>query len=101
MIKLLKGLMITLSATFRTPVTGEYPIPEKRIPVKNKFMGFPALTYDFEIDEPYCTGCMVCIRNCPTACMSANMKDNEKFTENKSSRKNRGTPKKPKDSPEK
>ncbi len=79
--------MITLSATFRTPVTGEYPIPEKRIPVKNKFMGFPALTYDFEIDEPYCTGCMVCIRNCPTACMSANMKDNEKFTENKSSRK--------------
>ncbi len=84
MIKLIKGLIITLSTALRSPVTGEYPMPEKRIPVKNKFMGFPALTYDFEIDEPFCTGCMVCIRNCPTSCMSANMKDNEKFTENKS-----------------
>ena len=87
MIKLLKGLIITLSTAFRAPVTGEYPIPEKRIPVKDKFMGCPALTYDFEVDEPYCTGCMVCIRDCPTACMTANMKDNKKFAENKSSRK--------------
>ena len=82
----LKGLWVTLVSTFngfRQPVTRQYPSTGnfwKRVdtptPVQPRFMGFPALTWDGQVEEPYCTGCMVCIRNCPTLCMSATMKDN-------------------------
>ena len=71
----------------RRPVTAQYPEPEKRQPVQDRFMGFPALTWDYEVVEPYCTGCMVCIRECPTQCMSAQMKDNPKAAEGTSSRR--------------
>ena len=50
-------------------------------------MGFPALTWDYTADEPYCTGCMVCVRECPTQCMSATMKDNPQHPEGKSKRR--------------
>ena len=50
-------------------------------------MGFPALTWDESVGEPYCTACMVCIRNCPTLCMTATMKDNPLHKEEKSSRR--------------
>jgi len=50
-------------------------------------MGFPALTWDDEIGEPFCTSCMVCIRQCPTQCMSSVMKDNPLHEEEKSSRR--------------
>ena len=39
------------------------------------------------MDEPFCTACMVCIRNCPTQCMSATMKDNPLQQEGKSHRR--------------
>ena len=52
------GLLVTIKTTFRKPVTAEYPVQEKRLPLADKYMGFPALTWDFEVDEPYCTGCM-------------------------------------------
>ena len=39
------------------------------------------------MDEPFCTGCMVCIRNCPTQCMTATMKDNPKFADESSKRR--------------
>jgi NADH-quinone oxidoreductase subunit I len=88
MLNSLKGLMLTLNSTMkglRRPVTQEYPkVPT---PVKNRFMGFPALTWDDNVPEPFCTGCMVCIRNCPTQCMSASMKDNPLNEEGKSSRR--------------
>ena len=88
MLNSLKGLMLTLNSTMkgiRMPVTQEYPkVPT---PVKNRFMGFPALTWDDDVPEPFCTGCMVCIRNCPTQCMSASMKDNPLNEEGKSSRR--------------
>ena len=45
------------------------------------------MTWDGEVNEPFCTGCMVCIRNCPTQCMSAAMKDNPLNAEDKSHRK--------------
>ena len=67
----LTGLLVTLKTTFRTPVTDEYPLPMKRKELADKYMGFPALTWDFDVSEPYCTGCMVCVRECPTQCMSA------------------------------
>ena len=78
------GLLVTIKTTFRKPVTAEYPVQEKRLPLADKYMGFPALTWDFEVDEPYCTGCMVCVRECPTQCMSAQMKDNQAFSNGKS-----------------
>ncbi len=87
MIGFLEGLVVTLKTTLRRPVTAQYPDPRKRVQVAARFMGFPALTWDAEIAEPYCTGCMVCIRDCPTQCMSAQMKDNPLFTEGKSRRR--------------
>ena len=81
------GLLVTIKTTFRKPVTAEYPVQEKRLPLADKYMGFPALTWDFEVDEPYCTGCMVCVRECPTQCMSAQMKDNQAFSNGKSGRR--------------
>ncbi len=93
----LKGLLLTLVSTFnglRQPVTRQYPASGnlwKRspapTPVQPRFMGFPALTWDGQVDEPYCTSCMVCIRQCPTLCMSATMKDNPLHQDGKSSRR--------------
>ena len=44
------GLLVTIKTTFRKPVTAEYPVQEKRLPLADKYMGFPALTWDFEVD---------------------------------------------------
>ena len=87
MIGFLEGLLVTLKTTIRRPVTAQYPIPGKRLAVADKFMGFPALTWDQEVGEPYCTGCMVCIRDCPTQCMTAVMKDNPLHVGGKSRRR--------------
>ena len=87
MIGFLEGLLVTLKTTLRRPVTAQYPDPDKRLQVDDRYMGFPALTWDYEVIEPYCTGCMVCIRDCPTQCMSAQMKDNPLFAEDKSRRR--------------
>ena len=87
MIGFLEGLVLTLKTTLRRPVTAQYPDPEDRLGIANRYMGFPALTWDYDIEEPYCTGCMVCIRDCPTQCMSAKMKDNPLYAEGKSRRR--------------
>jgi NADH-quinone oxidoreductase subunit I len=93
----IKGLWVTLLSTMnglREPVTRQYPETGRfwkrtGVPtlVQPRFMGFPALTWDDQVGEPYCTGCMVCIRNCPTRCMSANMKNNPLQEEGKSHRR--------------
>ena len=83
-----KGMLITLVSTlngFRKPVTVQYP--NQHLPIQPRYMGFPALTWDAQVSEPYCTSCMVCIRQCPTQCMSATMKDNPLQKEGKSTRK--------------
>ncbi|MEC9446945.1 MAG: hypothetical protein VYC59_09265, partial [Chloroflexota bacterium] len=83
----LKGMVVTLVSTVKglhAPVTRQYPEvgnllmrkTDEPTPVKDRFMGFPALTWDDEVGEPFCTSCMVCIRGCPTQCMSSVMKDN-------------------------
>ena len=81
----LKGLMVTLSTFFRKPVTYQYPKEHK--PIEDRFMGFPVLMWDEKVEEPYCTGCMVCIRYCPTLCMTATMEDNPLHAEGKSTRR--------------
>ena len=87
MIGFLQGLYITLKTALRKPVTLQYPDPDKRHQVAQRYMGFPALLWDSDVPEPYCTGCMVCIRACPTQCMSAQMTDNPKFAEDESRRR--------------
>ena len=81
----IKGMLVTLVSTFRKPVTNQYPNKPRQ--VEPRFMGFPALTWDESVGEPYCTACMVCIRNCPTLCMTATMKDNPLHKEENSSRR--------------
>jgi NADH-quinone oxidoreductase subunit I len=85
MINSLKALRVSLGTIFRRKVTAEYP--DEHLPIQDRYMGFPALTWDYERDEPFCTGCMVCVRYCPTQCMSAQMQDNPRFTEGDSHRK--------------
>ena len=97
MLNSVKGLLLTLLSSakgLREPVTRQYPATGNLLhredaptPVQPRFMGFPALTWDGEVGEPYCTSCMVCIRQCPTQCMSATMKDNPLQQEGKSSRR--------------
>ena len=87
MLGTLKGRIVTLKTMARSPVTAQYPDPNERLDIAHRFMGFPALTWDRTVDEPYCTGCMVCIRDCPTQCMSAVMKDNTLHVEGKSNRR--------------
>ena len=50
-------------------------------------MGFPALLWDHTAGEPFCTGCMVCVRECPTKCMTAQMHDNPNFESGTSHRR--------------
>jgi formate hydrogenlyase subunit 6/NADH:ubiquinone oxidoreductase subunit I len=85
MLGLLKALSTTLSAVLRKPVTVQYPAVHRELPHRTR--GFPVLLWDFEIDEPFCTGCQVCARYCPTECMSVTMKDNPKHAEGKSKRR--------------
>ena len=97
MINSIKGLCLTLMSTLkglRQPVTRQYPASGNfwsktpaPTPVQPRFMGFPALTWDGEVDEPFCTACMVCIRYCPTLCMTATMKDNPLHDEGGSHRR--------------
>ena len=97
MLNSIKGLILTFTSTvkgLRAPVTRQYPDSgnllgrhDEPTPVKDRFMGFPALTWDDEISEPFCTSCMVCIRQCPTQCMTSVMKDNPLHEEGKSSRR--------------
>lgn len=81
----LKGLMVTFSTMLKKPVTYQYPKEHK--PIEERYMGFPVLMWDDKVSEPYCTGCMVCVRYCPTQCMTAVMKDNPLHGEGKSKRR--------------
>ncbi|MGE5597101.1 MAG: NuoI/complex I 23 kDa subunit family protein [Hyphomicrobiales bacterium] len=81
----LKGLGVTLSVFTRKPVTVQYPDEKRVLPVRQR--SFPVLTWDFDHDEPFCTGCNVCVRNCPVDCMTATMQDNPKYAEGTSNRR--------------
>ena len=85
MIEGLKGLATTLRWLGKKPVTVHYP--DEHLPVQDRYMGFPALLWDVTADEPFCTGCMVCVRECPTQCMTAVMHDNPKAAEGTSHRR--------------
>lgn len=85
MIGILKGLATTLSTFARRPVTIQYPTEKHELPERQR--SFPVLTWDFDHDEPFCTGCNICVRNCPVDCMTAVMHDNPKYAEGTSERR--------------
>jgi formate hydrogenlyase subunit 6/NADH:ubiquinone oxidoreductase subunit I len=85
MLGLLKALGTTLSVIVRKPVTLQYPAVHKELPHRTR--GFPVLLWDFEVVEPFCTGCQVCARYCPSECISVTMRDNPLFAEGKSKRR--------------
>lgn len=85
MIGVLKGLVQTWKTHWRQPVTVEYP--DERLPLQPRYMGFPALIWDDAVNEPFCTGCQVCMRYCPTQCMAVTMKDNPRHVEGESKRR--------------
>lgn len=82
---ILKGLGVTLSTFSRKPVTVEYPDDKHPLPVRQR--SFPVLLWDFDHEEPMCTGCNICVRNCPVDCMTAVMIDNPKQPEGTSNRR--------------
>jgi len=85
MLGILKALQTTVKAAMRRPVTKQYPTDKKELPHRSR--GLPVLLWDFDIDEPFCTGCQVCARYCPVDCMTVTMKDNPNFAAGKSKRK--------------
>jgi NADH-quinone oxidoreductase subunit I len=85
MLGVFKALGTTLSTIVRKPVTLQYPTVHKQLPHRTR--GFPVLLWDFEVVEPFCVGCQVCARYCPTECMSVTMKDNPLQAEGKSKRR--------------
>jgi NADH-quinone oxidoreductase subunit I len=85
MIGMLKGLATTLSTFTRKTVTIEYPEEKHPLPVRQR--SFPVLTWDFDHNEPCCTGCNICVRNCPVDCMTAVMHDNPQYPAGTSNRR--------------
>ncbi len=80
-----KSLLTTMKLALKPPVTAEYPsIAPALAP---RFMAHPVLTWDKEVPEPYCTGCLVCMRICPTDCIDVAMMDNPKYAEGDSTRR--------------
>ncbi len=85
MIGVAKAMVTTMRTMLRKPVTVQYPTVRRRIPESNR--GSPVLLWDFEADEPFCTGCHACERACPSECITVVMKDNPRFAEEKSKRR--------------
>jgi NADH-quinone oxidoreductase subunit I len=85
MLGILKAAATTVRAALRRPVTVQYPTEKKVLPHRSR--GLPVLLWDFDITEPFCTGCQVCARYCPVDCMTVTMKDNPNFAAGKSKRK--------------
>ncbi len=67
---LTKGLMVTLKYFFKPAVTIQYPYQKK--PVPPRFRG--ALAFHPEV----CISCDMCVRVCPSDCISLESKRNEK-----------------------
>ncbi|MDA1097144.1 MAG: 4Fe-4S dicluster domain-containing protein [Chloroflexi bacterium] len=77
--------MTTLRLALHNRVTVEYPTEQPLL--APRFMAHPVLTWDETVAEPYCTGCLICMRICPTDVITVSMKDNPKLATGESTRK--------------
>jgi NADH-quinone oxidoreductase subunit I len=62
-LSLAKGMWITFSYMFRSPITIQYP--EKRTPLPLRFRGRLVMPVDQAKGTNRCTACMKCVRACP------------------------------------
>ena len=85
MLGTIKSLATTMRLAFRNKVTVEYPT--ERPVLAPRFMAHPVLTWDEAVPEPYCTGCLICMRICPTDVITVSMMDNPKFQTKESTRR--------------
>ena len=85
MIGVLRSLTATWGTMLRKPVTIQYPTHHRQVPERER--AFPILLWDFDVDEPFCTGCHACERACPVECMTVTMKDNPKQAAGESKRR--------------
>jgi formate hydrogenlyase subunit 6/NADH:ubiquinone oxidoreductase subunit I len=85
MIGILRSMAQVMRVVGRKPVTIQYPEVHREIP--NRDRAFPILIWDFDVDEPFCTGCHACERACPVECMTVVMKDNPKQAAGESKRR--------------
>ncbi|HCC69283.1 MAG TPA: NADH-quinone oxidoreductase subunit NuoI [Nitrospiraceae bacterium] len=66
-IEIIKGLALTLSRLFSSPVTRQYP-KEKRPPFPG-FRALHALVRDPQTGREKCIGCGLCAAYCPSQCI--------------------------------
>ncbi len=85
MIGVLRSLTATWATMLRKPVTIQYPTQHRKVPERER--AFPILLWDFDVEEPFCTGCHACERACPVECMTVTMKDNPKQAAGESKRR--------------
>jgi len=84
-IGVLKAMGATFATMLRKPVTIQYPTEHH--PIAQRDRAFPILLWDFDVDEPFCTGCHACERACPVECMTVTMRDNPKHADSQSKRR--------------
>ncbi|HIE37972.1 MAG TPA: 4Fe-4S dicluster domain-containing protein [Anaerolineales bacterium] len=61
------ALAVRQSPKGRGIFTVQYPA--ERLPLPERFRGFPFLVYDDETGKPLCTACGTCARVCPPQCI--------------------------------
>jgi NADH-quinone oxidoreductase subunit I len=69
-ISLAIGMWITLSQSFRRPVTVSYP--RQTLRMHKRFRGHIELIGNRETGEPNCVVCMACQKACPSFCITVN-----------------------------
>lgn len=70
---LLEGLAVTLSWMFRRPVTIQYPDKLERPLTESLPEAYRGI---LEVDVRLCTGCLLCEKTCPIACITVEVEKN-------------------------
>jgi NADH-quinone oxidoreductase subunit I len=71
--RLFQGMYITMLNMLRKKITEQYPEKRGKIQYSERFRGMLRLTYN-EKKEPLCTGCGICVNNCPNGTIKVTVK---------------------------